>query len=76
MSRFEFLRPAGLMAFHSLMAAATIAALVWILYCEGWIGVDLFRAGLMVSLLLLAGGLIAAGVVAIAGFLLRDQGPR
>lgn len=73
MTRFEALRPAGLTAYYSLTVAAAIAVLVWVLYCEAWIGVDEFRGGILAALFLLAGGCIAAVATAVVALALRDR---
>lgn len=73
MTRFDYLRPAAMLAYHSTAFSGAFSMLMWILYGEGWLGADQFRAGLLIALFLLAGGLLAAVPVAVAGLLLRDK---
>ena len=76
MTRFDALRPAGMLAFYTLTISGALAGFMWLPYSTGWINADEFRLGLGFTLGLLAGGCSVAALWALARVLLRDKDPR
>lgn len=64
---------AGLGLFYGLVIPAALSALGWALYLPGWIGADLFVAGLRFCLSLAAGLMFAVLVTWTAAALIGEE---